>query len=109
MSPSYSCTAWSRKLSTDATGAAESGGTTIVVEEKLVGNPTLNRRLTDRALAGGDSLAGARVVDVSPCPRAHNTTLPLERSPATSFKRRLGSRAPRGEPHVPLQQLLREP
>src|SRR5437773_1625828 len=46
MSPSYSCTAWSRKSSTDATGAAESGGATIVVEEKLVGNPMLNRRLT---------------------------------------------------------------
>src|SRR5881396_2653318 len=47
-------------------------------------------RLTDRALAAGDSPAGARVVDDSPCPPGHNTPVPLERSPPVSFKRLLG-------------------
>ena len=51
----------------------------------------LLRRLTDRAKAAGDSPAGARVVDASPCPPGHNTPLPLERSPPASFKRLLGS------------------
>src|SRR6266571_6059938 len=49
------------------------------------------RRLTDRAQAAGDSPAGARVVDDSPCPPGHNTPLPLKRSPPASFKRLLDS------------------
>src|SRR6266566_6175846 len=48
------------------------------------------RRLTDRAQAAGDPPAGARVVDVSPCPPGHNTPIPLERSAPGSFKRLLG-------------------
>src|SRR6266566_8342459 len=52
------------------------------------------RRLTDRAQAAGDPPAGARVVDVSPCPPGHNTPLPLERSPPDSFKRLLGGGRP---------------
>src|SRR2546422_4279829 len=48
------------------------------------------RSLTDRAQAAGDPPAGARVVDVSPCPPGHNTPFPLRRSPPASFKRSLG-------------------
>src|SRR6266704_4609960 len=51
-------------------------------------------RLTDRAYAAGDSLAGARPLDDSPCPPGHNTPLPLERSAPASFKRLLGSVLP---------------
>src|SRR5439155_26348113 len=47
-------------------------------------------RLTDSAEAAGDSLAGARVVDVSACPPGHNTPILLERSAPGSFKRLLG-------------------
>src|SRR2546422_1095862 len=59
--------------------------------ESRMGRLSIGGRLTDRAQAAGDSPAGARVVDDSPCPLGHNTPLPLERAPPASFTRLLGS------------------
>src|SRR2546426_3829838 len=58
--------------------------------ESRMGRLSIGSRLTDRAQAAGDSPAGARVVDDSPCPLGHNTPLPLKRSAPASFKRLLG-------------------
>src|SRR5439155_2941235 len=55
--------------------------------------------VTDRAEAAGDSRAGARVVDDSPCPQGHNTPIPLKRSTPASFKRSSES-AKRKRAHV---------
>src|SRR5439155_20778329 len=41
---------------------------------------------TDRAQAAGESLAGASVVDDSPCAVGHKTPRPSGRSPPASFK-----------------------
>ena len=59
------------------------------------------RRLTDRAYAACDSPAGARSFGVSLCAPAHNTPLPLKRSPLGSFKRLLGGAASPFYTHQP--------
>src|SRR2546422_8519654 len=63
--------------------------------------------LTDCAQAAGDSPAGARPWDDSPCPPGHNTPIPLRRSPPVSFKRLLGGgRAARALTALPAPRRL---
>ena len=54
------------------------------------------RRLTDPAKLGATRPPRAASLNDSSCASAHNTPLPLERSPPASFKRLLGGNGPPG-------------